>query len=344
MIEREKWELYSEDKKNFNSKCCLSPKSFKINCSKKIVKAHTVPRAKGLKEIARNNHVYSFHSSIEKIENSFSFLKPTSIGINRASTFTGFCSKHDNAIFSPLEKVSFDITNKEQLFLLIYRSFSREFYMKRAQNASTKLYEEFFNATGIVDEFQAYQDSVEAGHSDNLKYKDIIDDMLVKKNFSDVRGYVILFKKTQPIMCSGRFYPEQDFNGNNLQDITNLDIIPSAINITSFYDSSIGGVIVFTWLENENNVCSKFISSLDEIRSTDQHRLTSAILRLFFSHIDNLHISPNWWDDLEEEKKTYLTNRLADSADLQKDRECGYLSEDDIDFIAWEVDKVMKVS
>ena len=53
------------------------------------------------------------------------------IGINNASTFTGFCQKHDDQLFSSLEKETFAKT-EEQCFKLAFRSFAREYYTKSA--------------------------------------------------------------------------------------------------------------------------------------------------------------------------------------------------------------------
>lgn len=89
------WQVAKEHRKAFSTKDCLAPAPMKSNCSGTIVKAHTVPKSGSLQQIARNGHLYSFIPSLEKMIKYNGRLQPELIGINRASTFTGFCSIHD---------------------------------------------------------------------------------------------------------------------------------------------------------------------------------------------------------------------------------------------------------
>lgn len=252
MVLAEKSALYKKFKKNFNPAYCLAPESHQLNCSKKIVKAHTVSKAKGLKLIAQDGHVCSLQLTPENFEKHGYFLPPKLIGINKASTFTGFCSIHDDAVFSPLEKKNFSTIDKEHLFLLMYRAFSRGFYTKQAQLLShLELLDYPFPD---LEEYYGYLSNIVAGYEDNLAYRIIFDKMLVNSDFEKMRGVVFILNERPPVMCSGSFYPDQDFNGNNLQDIVDLTIIPSLISVTSFYESSMGGLIVFTWLDQDDKV------------------------------------------------------------------------------------------
>ena len=108
---------------------CLVPPPWKGDCNAKIGNAHTVPQA-SLGRIAEEGHVLSFVQSAVAMMEHGSAAPPQRRGIRRASTFTGFCTKHDNAVFVPLEKAPFEGT-KEQCFLLAYRALARELYLKR---------------------------------------------------------------------------------------------------------------------------------------------------------------------------------------------------------------------
>jgi len=57
-------------------------------------------------------------------------LHPELVGINNASTFTGFCSEHDNTIFSKVEKETF-LGSQEQCFPVAYRALARELCTKK---------------------------------------------------------------------------------------------------------------------------------------------------------------------------------------------------------------------
>ncbi|MFC1893747.1 SEC-C metal-binding domain-containing protein [Chloroflexota bacterium] len=52
-------EVDKQFRKAFSTKECLVPEPMRAECSKNIVKAHTVPKSGSLQSIARNGHVYS---------------------------------------------------------------------------------------------------------------------------------------------------------------------------------------------------------------------------------------------------------------------------------------------
>ena len=126
-----------EIKRKFAAKTCLAPSAWLDKCSGKIVRAHTVPKSGSLQQIAQDGHVYSFVPSLEYVEKNHG-PGPTLWGINKASTFSGFCSHHDNTTFAPLEKQVFGGTS-EQCFLLGYRALAVELYKKHAASQISSL-------------------------------------------------------------------------------------------------------------------------------------------------------------------------------------------------------------
>ena len=171
------WEVSKLVRQELDPKTCLAPSAWRSKCSGKIVRAHTVPKSGSLQKIVRMGHVYSFDTSIESIERNRGSIVPKLLGINKASTFAGFCSRHDDAIFSPLEKQEFNGT-PEQCFLLGYRALALELYKKRA---AINLFSSFLNEVdkGYPLEaqvemqafFQNFQMSSEAGLKDLKQYK-----------------------------------------------------------------------------------------------------------------------------------------------------------------------------
>ena len=85
---------------------CLHPQASANNCSGKIIRAHTVQRKGGLIAIAEDGHVISPKHGMEDIFRNDGKLVPRALGVREASTFAGFCSTHDDQLFSPIEKAS----------------------------------------------------------------------------------------------------------------------------------------------------------------------------------------------------------------------------------------------
>ena len=72
------------------------------------------------------------------------------VGRNQASTFPGFCSRHDTEIFKPLDTKPLSLDDAEQLFLIAYRSLTRELHtvMEAAMRLQTTLERQI--AEGLV--------------------------------------------------------------------------------------------------------------------------------------------------------------------------------------------------
>ena len=98
---------------------CLHPEASDQECSPKTIRAHTVQKGSGLSEIAENGHVISA-KKIYDIKNNGKII-PQAEGINIASTFMGFCGKHDNKLFEPIEKQLFAL-DENAAFLLSFQS------------------------------------------------------------------------------------------------------------------------------------------------------------------------------------------------------------------------------
>ena len=79
---------------------CMHPQA-PNDCEGGIVQAHTVQKAGGLRRIARDGHVYAAKADLAAITKAGGKVPFQLIGINRASTFTGFCGKHDTSCFAP---------------------------------------------------------------------------------------------------------------------------------------------------------------------------------------------------------------------------------------------------
>lgn len=104
-------------RKAFGSKYCSAPEPMKDDCSGYIVKAHTVSKRGSLQQISRDGHVYSLIPSLGNIIKYDGRLQPVLTGLNKASIFTGFCSKHDNDIFYKIENKPFQ-GSKEQCSII----------------------------------------------------------------------------------------------------------------------------------------------------------------------------------------------------------------------------------
>ena len=202
----------------------MHPKASKFECSHGIIKAHTVQKRGGLREIAEEGHVISVLKAYERIDKNHGEIIPQREGIRNASTFMGFCSKHDNELFEPIEQQSF-VLNEQAAFLLSFRALSYEYLMK--QNAletieirrSTDKGKDFENQKIIQTFLHIQQDGFQRGMQYIKQRKKDYDAKYLADDFS-MPHYALEFDGVLPFVCCGGFLPESDLKGERLQDIT----------------------------------------------------------------------------------------------------------------------------
>ena len=72
-------------------------------CSGKIIEAHTVSKSGSLRKIARNGKVNHFKPDINALFDTGGKLVLREVGVGQASTFPGFCARHDKELFAAIE-------------------------------------------------------------------------------------------------------------------------------------------------------------------------------------------------------------------------------------------------
>jgi len=305
------WEVSSAHRKSFSKRLCSSPDSYHDDCTSTIVSAHTVPRSGSLNKIADDGHVLAFIPTLESLIKNKGALHPQRVGVRKASTFSGFCSKHDDELFAPVEKDKFTGT-QQQCFLLAYRAYSREIYTKRASADQSGLHKTMDRGKPKAQQFgiQAFASLIDSGLNVALRdidhHKPRFDALLLSGDFSTVRSYVIEFEDAPQVMCSGTYAPTSDFEGRQLQDMDDASLIPNMMSVTSFYGGD-RGQILFTWLADDDPACVPFIESLERVRN---EQLTSTMVAYLFDNFENVHVSPTWWKSIGAENQSSLIQRM----------------------------------
>lgn len=316
----ERWEASKEFNNKFSNRICSSPDSFHQNCSKKIIKAHTVPKSSSLKAIAKDGHVLGLKMNLESIFKNKGKPCLEKIGINNASTFNGFCKIHDDDIFAPIEKEAFKDSAK-QCFLLAYRAFAKEYYAKSSVSEIDSLRHQADKGKGIDAQMEIqmqnflFDISTRAALLDLIHHKSFFDFSLNNNDFSNTRAVVFTFNSPPPVMVSGGINPDYDFNGNLLQDLMELECRLDSIYVTSFYDGT-SGKIVFSWLEHSHETCKTLIESLFQKSSDD---IITFIIQYIAKNFENIFVSPDWWKSIDGANKTNFQALFADTISMESD-------------------------
>lgn len=316
---------------------CLAPLGHRQECARTFAKAHTVPHA-SLKRIAADGHVFSFVPSAYNLKRHGPAFPPQQLGVKRASTFTGFCSNHDNAIFAPLEKVPFAGT-PEQCFLLAYRALARELHLKQSTLAywdDRLLKQKAFDPTPPLDRLflNGFLKGTRKGVADLTSHKADYDQMLIGGNYSGVRAHVVELSRPPSVMCSGGIVPEHTFGGEKLIDIPNHRQRLSLLSFSSFADSA-AGFVVFAWVDDGTDYCDRLLQSLKRL---PPELLTASLIRFFFECCENVHIQPSWWQGLTASVQDRLAARMDVSSEfIPRDQARDFHSEDGVVYGHWDV-------
>lgn len=326
------------EKRARNRKLCLHPDAQDSECEGDIVKAHTVQRA-GLAKIAEDGHVHTFVQDVSLLRSGGGkrhAIVPRRVGIGSASTFTGFCEKHDNDTFRPIEDEDIECSN-EHAFLLAYRALCHALYKKKAALE----YLPFMRGVDAgqpvpiqmaVQQFAgSFIEGNEAGHRDLAQIKRQYDSVLKGRDYSNIRYYAILFEECPDVMCSGSFWPEFDFAGQQVQEPVKPN--PEGMQF-SLMSSKDGGIAMFTWIKSRG-VCEAFVETLHQIADVD---LANAILRFVFEYFENTYFRSAWWESLDKSKRTRLHDRMAMMNSITVEHQPKCLIDDGLRVVNWEIE------
>lgn len=328
-----------------SKKYCSVPEELKSNCSDKIINAHTVSRGSSLLAIAdSSNHVLGLKISLANFQKGNGVLVPEKIGVNQASTFMGFCSAHDKQLFSCLEDQPFSMDSK-QLFALAYRALCKEIYAKGSNEDVVNLIKESDKGKHLLEQLftqnfaSIYGLGVNTAAKELAILKEKFDEHLLGKRELGTCHFVITSEMPCPVAVSSILCPDVDFEGNSIQDLANLKVVPECVIFNSFCSGG-KGFVVFSWIK-EATIIEAFIDSLPK-ESMDS--LKNAVLRFFFSVSENIYISPRWWDSLTDQQRKSLTERVMVGVNPFLPKNDTYLCDDEIHFDGWKISNVKQIN
>ena len=253
-------------------------------------------------------------------------MKPEEIGINKATTFSGFCSTHDTELFSPLESAAFKFEWR-QIALLGYRAVCRELYQKDAEIAAADAMRNYMainpDTIGFHEKDQGHKIMQLArinARTNLTNAKNLYSAML--SDDRKLRYYAVNFSDAPVYLNSVAFLPEWYFNGRRLQDLSHIKeykpICFSAWAADGF------AAAVFCWHESADDICVPFVDSLRESKAD---RLANRILSRAFEVSENVVFRGDWWESISEPDRQRIVDRTL-SGGRNVDRKRDSLADD----------------
>lgn len=328
-------DFLKELKRNESKGRCLHYESGE-HCNK-IINAHSIQKSNQLGIIAEAGHVYRLSSDLSIMHKNNGKPAPKKIGLKKASTFAGFCKKHDNELFKPIDDTPLEPT-PQQVSLYAYRCLCREFFVK--QNAKSSM-EALMNHPSLpVDVKRVMCDSAfgQSQGFNRLQYhKEIFDAALSAKRYHEFQYVTFEFTSSWDMQLSGVLFPDYDFSGNHLQDISDWN---KPLDFISFFTSptSEGWAFSICWHESSNPNCFSFFESLRAAVSKGGH-LGDFLFRFAISCCENHVFRISWWDNLRKSERAEIIARVELMTDLFTPVPRHYLTEGMEGIVNWECEK-----
>ena len=273
-----------------------------------IISAHSIQNKGQLSLIAENGHVYQLGADLSTLKKTGGLPAPMKIGINKASTFAGFCKLHDNALFEPIDNFPLGL-DRHQVALYAYRSLCRECFVK--ENAASVM-KKMMAYPGLSARQRVVLEASQIGHSLGYAglqhHKSLYDQALMAQDYDQFEYLVITSKDQCNVQLSGLLYPDYDFEGSLLQDLSDWERVPDLITYFTAPTAE-GWAFGFAWHASSNQTCIPLIASLAS-RVRQGVNPQDAILRFSISTCENHAIRISWWDGLDTSAKAALIERM----------------------------------
>jgi len=292
-----------------NASICLYPG---LSCKGKAIKAHSIQNSKVFDMLSSNGHLIGLNVRTNK--SHLPDVRFNRIGRNKASTFEGFCDRHDKELFEGIDDFELDINNKKQLFFLAYRSVAKELHASmtkaiKVQSGYLKMKEKgliekkriskevLFATQCIIEAIEIYQ------------YKSQLDNALLSKNYQILTHRIIEIETTEPkFACSQLFSNDSVLYKDSTSRII-MNIFPKTKNLTyAIFSSTIGekGIV--------DDYLYKCIHSSSDLR---KYEISKMVIR----NSENFFINPKHFETWSNPKKSKIIEYFIDTLFQDKERD-----------------------
>ena len=309
---------FSKDNENKQKSCFIN------NECDKIIKAHSIQENGELSKLMGivdgKEQVIQF---IENTKTSIKELKYTDI--TKASTFYGFCHKHDQ-IFEPIDQNTFS-SSEQKHFLYSFRSFAFSYHnVKSLQDYTSNLIEDLSNAISpIIDSLTSFDlgGTNELNKTKTPTISNEQQELLKLVRFEKYRSFLIEYEKNKtytqleyltyevnhlcPIACSS--WLVMHINVDNTFIVNHTDNTPyygCPVLLSVLPNQHDKTTIILARFKHDSE--SQFIfNELNELRNQSQ-KFEEEISKLIFEKTENFYLQPNFWGYLGEKEKEIIIN------------------------------------
>jgi hypothetical protein len=278
---------------------CLDPSE---SCDQPAIRAHSIPGGTVLDRIAENGHVVMPQLKLSVPPPAEIEFK--SVGRNKATTFTGLCSSHDNNIFRPIDDALPDPADTSHLFLLAYRAVLREYHVclqngLRFQSTYQKRVEVGLSPGDEPCDFGMFATAHLGNAFECYEYKRHFDRWFLASEWQQLDHHVIVLEKQPATVAVCSMFSLDDVDAPETPRVT-LSIYPSGDDV----------VVVFSATSSDASFVAAY---LDRILRSDGQFQKYLLSKLILHSCDNFVMVPSYYDSLPQDQKDAICQFYVDT-------------------------------
>ena len=278
--------------KCFPSCCYLQSVS---QCSGTIVRAHAIQKAQ-IRPYSKNGQVYAPDPLGDRNEGVTEFRLS---GVNRVTTFKGFCAKHDSEVFRAIEVDPFS-GSPEQLCLYHYRALCKDYHIRLAsKNFFDQMISDLEKA-GLGDQLNYFRNLREMTLLDLKEIplgKSKLDLSIKMKNFTNLSGCWMRGAGVPGLLVTTNLFPLRDFLGRPFPNRISSGL-SNWVSLSITIENGLPLVIVAG--HRNSPVLAQLLDSLSQI---PPGQLPATLTRYALATSEYPVIIPQWWEGLTSESR-----------------------------------------
>ncbi len=276
-------------------------------CSAKVIKAHSIQNNRILREISEKGYVVMYGFDFREFNPLGPGIQMMEKGRKIATTFTGFCSHHDQTIFTEIDNKNYAIGNKKQDFLFAFRGLCFELYKKETVKSVFEAAEEkkFIKDKDFVDAFLMGTNKA----IKDLKYYFELFKKGIKSNDYDILETAIITLKGEYLLAvNSLFGLEYDLEGNMVNDLSDLNKRLRVVFLNIFPQNG-NTFIILSWLKEDVNNFSDFKKQILSLKK--ENKKINLLNNIIFNYTENLTLGPKLWNKFDTKEKQLFNETLG---------------------------------
>lgn len=241
------------------------------------------------------------------------------IHVSRASTFPGFCGKHDNEVFKKVENRNLN-RGYQDARLSAYRAHCYETVI----HTNAAVFQKWLLDAAKI-EFP-FEPDIMVNETHNMlvyarycwELKKTFEKIIGKKSVRKLYFHTAIIEGTLPFCGTGSFCIETDFKGRKLQrfggngpfNYAQLSVLPLKNGNTFFSISAVN--------DKNDKAAHDFVCAISEV--PDMH-LAEAALKACLCHTENTYFRPSFLDSLSESQLSRILFLFDDSNVMEVGKE-----------------------